>query len=267
MYSGTTLRPYSGRLVGTHQKIDRIAKRHLDAINKIEFFPSTKQILHFEGKNGPDGVKLKSPRVDEYEHVIDPNDPTDRHILEIISNHIHNLAVALKDKNEVRASFEAAWLAHAVVDGLTPPHHYRLSSDTKTTLLGRGKQKVIEKGKKMMKESSKNHGFLDKWGSWGKNGIVPHVMFELGVASVVTPGAFKTASPSHEEVGSVENQGFLEVYLQNVKAIHKLKMFETFCLKGWNRKLAKQAKDQLMPTMIKMVALAWYQASEDSKKA
>ncbi len=34
------------------------------------------------------------------------------------------LSHEIRRHNIVRASFEAAWLAHALVDGLTPAHHY-----------------------------------------------------------------------------------------------------------------------------------------------
>ena len=64
MYSGTTFRVKSGRIMGTHQKIDRVAHRHLQAFLPTGHnFPTTRQILHFEGKNGPDGIKKKSPEI------------------------------------------------------------------------------------------------------------------------------------------------------------------------------------------------------------
>jgi len=55
MYSGMTFTRFSGRLMGAHQKIDRVARRHLTLLLGVdEFFPSTSQILHSEGTNGPD---------------------------------------------------------------------------------------------------------------------------------------------------------------------------------------------------------------------
>ncbi len=75
MYAGTTLRTKSGRLGGTHQQIDRLARKRLAEIAPNYWFPDIKQILHFEGKNGPDGIKRKSPGVDEPWHFIDPHNP------------------------------------------------------------------------------------------------------------------------------------------------------------------------------------------------
>ena len=113
----------SGNVVGTHQKIDRIARRHLDELlEQPARFPSTKEILHFEGSRGPDGIKLKSPGKDEPWHFINPAKPDEGPLLGNIQDHHYNLVVALKDRNMVRAGYEAAWLAHAVTDGLTPAH-------------------------------------------------------------------------------------------------------------------------------------------------
>jgi hypothetical protein len=82
--------------------------------------------LHFEGKNGPDGIKRKSPAKDEPWHYYDPLNPNDTTLLQMIEGHSDNLVKALRRQNNEKAAFEAAWLAHAVVDGLTPAHHYPL---------------------------------------------------------------------------------------------------------------------------------------------
>src|SRR5919199_3550107 len=127
MYSGTIIRTKSGRVMGVHQKIDRVVYRHIKKkLTKRQFFPTLHDILHFEGVNGPDGIKKKSPAKDEPWHYIDPKNPDDRAILVMINDHIYNMAVALKAKDEHRAAFEAAWMAHAIVDGLTPAHHFPL---------------------------------------------------------------------------------------------------------------------------------------------
>ena len=86
-------------------------------------FPSIDEILNFEGIRGPDGLKRKSPGVDEPEHFIIP-DKDDGVLIGYIRNHHWNLVRALRRKDRERAAFEAAWLAHAITDGLTPAHHY-----------------------------------------------------------------------------------------------------------------------------------------------
>ena len=115
MYSGTTFRHHSGNLVGVHQRIDRVAKKHLiHHIGRTPFFPTIKTILHFEGKNGPDGIKSKSPSVDEPWHFISPDAAMDDPLVKVIEDHLYNLSTALKKEDEVRAGFEAAWLSHAI---------------------------------------------------------------------------------------------------------------------------------------------------------
>src|SRR5690606_10212914 len=127
MYSGTTLRNKSGRVMGVHQRIDRLARRGLmTLLPKRSYFPTAREILHFEGLNGPDGIKRKSPGQDEPWHYLDPADLEDNGLRTMIADHMYNLTVALTNDNRQRAAFEAAWLAHAITDGLTPAHHYPL---------------------------------------------------------------------------------------------------------------------------------------------
>ena len=115
---------HSGELIGTHQKIDKSARMMLTKYcRNAKKFPAIDDILHFEGSRGPDGLKRKSPGEDELEHFIQP-DHDDGVLAKIISDHQANLTRALIAGDRVRASFEAAWMAHAITDGLTPAHHY-----------------------------------------------------------------------------------------------------------------------------------------------
>ncbi len=52
-------------------------------------------------------------------------------LIELIKEHYKNLVKELQANNSERISFEAAWLAHAIVDGLTPAHHYPYEAETK----------------------------------------------------------------------------------------------------------------------------------------
>jgi hypothetical protein len=145
MYSGTTATRFSGRLLGAHQKIDRVARRHLRLMAPDSSFPAIGKILHFEGLNGPDAIKRKSPAIDEPWHYFNPFSDDDNQLLDLIEGHHRQLVKELKKGNQERASFEAAWLAHALVDGLTPAHHFPyeetlvelrggLGIDTRTTV-------------------------------------------------------------------------------------------------------------------------------------
>src|SRR5579884_1999485 len=113
-----------------HQKLDRVAYHHLrKLLPESTFFPALKQILRFEGGRGPDSVKLKRKTDAEQPwHFINPLDDKDTQLNQQIERHYRHLVEELKQRDSVRASFEAAWLAHALVDGLTPAHHYPYES-------------------------------------------------------------------------------------------------------------------------------------------
>ena len=116
---------HSGKLIGVHQKLDKAARQLLaeEFGRDARIFPSIEKILYFEGTRGPDGLKAKSPGEDEPDHFIQPNHD-DGKLWGYISDHQYNLTQALIKNNHERAAFEAAWMAHAITDGLTPAHHY-----------------------------------------------------------------------------------------------------------------------------------------------
>ena len=72
MYSGSTITKISGIVLGAHQKIDRVARKHLEALLPENNFPKISNILKFEGDKGPDSIKRKSPFVDEPWHFFHP---------------------------------------------------------------------------------------------------------------------------------------------------------------------------------------------------
>ncbi len=271
MYSGTTFRRDSGRIIGAHQKIDRVARRQLAKhISESVDFPSISNILHFEGKNGPDGLKLKNPADDNYEHSYNPADPNDKVLLEEINDHIINLSRALSEKDEIRAAFEAAWMAHSITDGLTPAHHYPSDDVTKESWLNNSSKLNDLKTKFIESNNDKKRGaFLEKWDSWGNGGAIGHIMFEWGVASAIAPNNFKSAGPNSEDIVRLKRYGFEKLFVDYAKTIYSMDMYNTFFKKGWTRKLAKQTKNELIPIIIKAVVLAWYQAtllSEENKR-
>ena len=262
MYAGTTLLKDSGRHVGVHQKIDRAARAHVvKYIKKSVKFPNIKDILFFEGNNGPDGVKRKGAAQDEPWHFIDPSDPNDNGLITMINDHIHNLTEALQSNNSVRASFEAAWLAHAVVDGLTPAHHYPLG-DKIEELWGRShndrkslKSKLVIRGDGLKDTISKN------WQYIGADGVfTAHLLFEAGVASAISTEKFRHCGPTRTDINKLSESGYEALYRQAVAEINDMKMYEEFGKNGWTWHLATETKKVLVPKIITMVALAWYQS-------
>ena len=267
MYAGTTFRRDSGRIVGVHQKIDRVARRQLKKIIcKDAFFPSIGEILHFEGMNGPDGIKRKSPSKDEPWHYIDPANKDDRGLIILINNHMTNLIVALRDGDQQRAAFEAAWLAHSIVDGLTPAHHYPLN-DKIEELWGKPHTERLTKKDKVIISGINRRDTLSKnWQYWGIGGVFSaHLAFELGVASNIATLRFNDAYPSAGDIQMLKQIGFEQMFVKSMHKIYDMHLFDEFGNQGWTRRLANQTRKSLVPEIIKTVCLAWYNAADEAK--
>jgi hypothetical protein len=267
MYSGTTFRRGSGKIVGVHQKVDRIARRNLNNfIKKSLKFPGIRNILHFEGKNGPDGLKFKKSKQDNPWHFIDPSNPDDRALILIMDDHIFNLAEALKAKNSVRAAFEAAWLAHSITDGLTPAHHYALDEKIRE-LWGKSHNELISlRDKSIIRGKNRRDTISKNWQYWGSGGIfTAHLMYEMGVASSVAAGRVEPAEISETDIKRLSDGGFEVLFLESARKINNLNIYDSFNKSGWTVELATETKEVLLPEIIKSITLAWYQAAILSK--
>jgi len=268
MYSGTTFRIKSGRVVGAHQKFDRAARKILTSIIPHDaYFPASLEILHFEGKHGPDGIKSKSPSVDEPWHYIDPKKPDDMELRIHISDHYQNLVVALTQKDEVRSAYEAAWLAHALTDGLTPAHHYPLSEKIEE-LWGKPKEdRTTIFAKNVITSGTIKERVSKNWQYWGSKGVfVSHIMFEWGVASHIASMKLSAFKPSTSQLVHIEKNGIDAMFMEQLRKIYALNMYEEYYKRGWTRKLAAQTKKTLAPVITETITLAWYGAVQDATK-
>ncbi len=253
--------------MGAHQKIDRVARRLLGELQPETPFPPIKLILHFEGKNGPDGVKRKSPAQDEPWHYYDPKSSEPQPLLDLIEDHYRNLVSQLRAKNEERAAFEAAWLAHALVDGLTPAHHYPYEEEL-TKLRGEGletrdslKEKLVINGDTTLEKLSNN------WKMWGAKGLMTtHALFELGIAVIVSPLRLNRAMPTEAELAAIKTDGLPATFIRYAKEIDALEMYDRYYRLGWTKKAAKQVRIELAPRIVKIVTLAWYLAEQEAGK-
>lgn len=263
MYAGTTLRIKSGRVIGAHQKIDRVARRHLRQLLPKHPFPLIKQILHFEGKNGPDGIKRKKPAVDEPWHFIDPKDPKDTQLLDMIDDHVFNLTTALGEGNDTRAAFEAAWLAHAITDGLTPAHHYPLEEKLELLRGGEGLDTRTNIRKKaIMPGETPRMRIKNNWEYWGTKGVMTsHFMFEIGVSTTIASRGLKSAKPTGNELIRIKREGVRAYFMESLRHIDHLGMYEAYSKHGWTSALGRQTYEELVPTIIRTVTLAWYYAA------
>lgn len=261
MYSGTTFRIKSGRLMGVHQKIDRVARRTLaKKLPNKTIFPREQKIIHFEGLNGPDGIKRKSPGCDEPWHYVDPKDSNDNDLRTMIEDHVHNLTQALVNDNHERAAFEAAWMAHAITDGLTPAHHYPLEEKLEQMRDGRGLEtRTSAKEKLLLPGKTRREQLRNNWQVWGAKGIMTtHLAFELGVATTIAGQKIAKGEPTDEEYARVLERGVTAMFDEALERIIHLELYEEFSKAGWTRRLARDTRHLLVPEMVKMITLAWY---------
>lgn len=272
MYSGTTLTAASGRIVGAHQKVDRAARRHLTALLRQQAgsacgnsrFPSIKAILHFEGRNGPDGIKRKSPAKDEPWHFFSPFDAQDVKLLELIDGHYRNLVAALRKDDIVVAAFEAAWLAHAIVDGLTPAHHYPYEEKLVELRGGLGKEsRSSYKDKLVIPGDNRRETIRNNWKMWGPKGLLTtHMAFEWGVSSILLPMRLgRYAGPTPDDIAAVKSMGVTAYFRRLAQEVAALGMYDSFYDHGWTARLAKDVRQQLAPALVKAVSLIWFMAA------
>jgi hypothetical protein len=269
MYSGMMIfTKYSGRIMGAHQKIDRVARKHLSKLVQEGVFPEAKKIVYFEGSRGPDSIKVKSPAKDEPWHFFDPFDDNDTQILEHISDHYKRLVKELKADNQERIAFEAAWLSHAIVDGLTPAHHYPYEKKLGELRGGEDLESRNTYRKKLiMPGTTKRQTLKNNWGMWGSKGLyTTHMTFELGIAAIIAPLSFSDSVPKKKALEAAQKLGLNELFKRTAREIGVLDMYTRYYEKGWTPKLAYDVRHKLGPLIINNVTLAWYLALLESGK-
>ncbi len=268
MYSGLTIfSKHSGILLGAHQKIDRISRKQLQRLpGGADGFPLIKDILHFEGVNGPDGIKRKSPGRDEPWHYVDPFNENDTKLSEMLTDHYAKLTAALKAQDSVRAAFEAAWLAHALVDGLTPAHHFPYEIELSKLRGGEGLETRTNFRKKLiMTGETRRAKVRNNWKMWGAGGLyTTHASFEMGVATLIAPLTFKETLPTSSDITKVKEIGVVKLFSQAAREIGVLDMYQNYMRKGWTPKMAWQVRHRLGPTLVQTVTLTWHNALFDA---
>jgi hypothetical protein len=92
-----------------------------------------------------------------------------------------------------------------------------------------------------------------------------HLSFELGVASTIAPVNFDHTEPSDAEYEHLEEVGFEQVFMEAMDTIVEMDMYTEFSRQGWTRHIVREARDVLMPIIIKTVTMGWYQAVRDAE--
>jgi hypothetical protein len=251
-----------------HQKLDRVAHRHLKSlIAEDVFFPSIKQILKFEAGHGPDSAKLKRHQKDKQPwHFVDPFDENDTDLHVQIEQHYNRLVKELKKRDSVRSAFEASWLAHALVDGLTPAHHYPYEAELKHLRGGESREtRNGLTGRLYVKSDSVVESIHKSLKLIGPKGLLTsHAMFEAGAYTIIAPQRFKNARPTESEIEEVIEKGVVSAFKKTAKDVAKMDIYTSFCESGWIQPVIKGIRDDLAPRMINTITLAWYSAANEA---
>jgi len=231
-------------------------------------FPTIQQVLNFEGEQGPDGAKLKRLRGGQPWHFVDPLDVSDTELHDQILLHYRALVKALGQDDDVRAAFEAAWLAHALVDGLTPAHHYPYEAEL--SRLRGGEARHTRKGlagRLYVKRDTVSKSVLQSLKLVGPRGLLTtHAMFEAGAYALILPLQFKKALPSRTDIENVVSDGVIDVFKRTAREVAELNLYERFYELGWTQPVSRDVRRELAPRMVRMVTLAWYAACLEAAK-
>jgi hypothetical protein len=249
-----------------HQKIDRVAHRHLKKLAEPAFFPRLRTIYHFEGRNGPDATKLKNKEnVEQPWHFIDPMNISDTDLHRAIDGHYTELVSALRKGDEVKSAFEAAWLAHALVDGLTPAHHYPYEKELEEL---RGSTRHSRKGlvgRAYVKGETRRDSLKRSLQLIGPRGLLTsHALFEGGAFTIMAPLRLAKAMPTPEDIAEIREFGVVGYFQRIAREIAVLEMYERYIERGWTQKLSRDIRRELAPRMVRVVTLAWYAALYDA---
>lgn len=267
MYSTTTIAKnsrLSGKIVGTHQLLDQAARKVLARhLPRGKYFPSSREILYFEGMRGPDGLKRKSPDNDDPSHMFDEDNGYE--LFQQISDHHYNLVVALRHQDSIRAAFEAAWLAHKVTDGLTPAHHFPLSEAKEELMSNKDFIKIFgEPVKGIMHGRNTAETMRNNWLYWGSGGyMTKHIAYEYGVALLAAVFPRKKLIPNLSK-SEFQYVDLKYTFYDSVGRIGPREIYNNFREKGWTTEQAFIVKDLLLPEIVRALALVWFSAAEEA---
>lgn len=249
MYAGIITKKRAVKRLGIHQRFDAAAYQMIAGYFKPGTFPSLKQILHFEGVNGPDGLKLKDSWKEGANHIYDP-DHGDGEVPERIAAHYASMVKSLSEGDHVRASFEASWLAHYITDGLCPAHHYPLDK-LKKELFGPGSE----------------HGFFQRHFHWLKKGAMStHANFEAGVSAALFLTPLRSYLDS-DKLAQARRLGPLTFFKQEAKEVAKLDLYGKFLQKGWTAGIARTIKEFIAPHAAQVIGIIWLLAYIEASQA
>lgn len=256
MYSGFITPTKVVPRLGIHQRFDLAAYRMVEPYLP-KAFPTMKAIYHFEGYNGPDGIKVKSAGTHSPGSTYDPShiyDPVTNtgHVPRLIMNHYQALVAALRADDTLRAAFEASWMAHYIGDGLTPAHHWPLTDKVNearelVTMVAPDANDLV----RIMAQAKKN------WALWGAKGhYSTHFNFEMGIAVALLVVPIK---PKFDEavLAHARRIGPIEFFREQALQIADLDLYRRFYKEGWNNDIANAVKNEIAPLAAATIGYIW----------
>lgn len=261
MYAGFITPKRVVKKAGIHQRLDVAAYKMIAHYIPSDAFPDINAILDFEGYNGPDGLNSKiglKPKGSDPDakdthnpsHLYDPINDTGE-VPGHIQTHYDGLVRCLVAGDQVRAAFEAAWLAHYVGDGLTPAHHFPLEAKISEAAAKAGKD--LTEGR-----FSQFSGQIKKqWDIWGAKGhMSTHQNFELGIAFALLIFPIR-AQFTDQELARARNLGPVEYFKNEAREVAALNLYERFYKTGWNNDIASTVKKTLAPQTARTIGIIW----------
>ena len=250
MYSGFITHKKVVKSIGIHQRFDIAAYKMILPYLPEGFFPSMSAIVDFEGYNGPDGLKVKSPKENDPSHLYDPATDTGDVPMHI-SNHYIKLVECLKTGDQVRAAFEASWMAHYIGDGLTPAHHWPLEDKIAEAVLQEKEAASAGDVNKLLLKAKKN------WAVWGMKGhLSTHLNFEMGIAFALL--IYPIRGRFHNtDLARARHLGYLDFFKEQARDIATLNLYERFYKQGWNSDIAAVVKNKIAPLTAETIGIIW----------
>ncbi|HVI60721.1 MAG TPA: hypothetical protein VM535_01050, partial [Candidatus Saccharimonadales bacterium] len=181
--------------------------------------------------------------------------------IDLIERHYRQLIAALRTNDSVRASFEAAWLAHAIVDGLTPAHHYPYEEKLEEIRGGSITERTTIGKKLIMPGQTAGHRMTNNWKMWGPKGLfTTHAAFEMGIAFLIVPAKNRPLKPTADKIAEFQSLPLGQWFRKRAQDVACLELYDAFYKSGWTVALARRVRRQLTPALVEAVALVWYGA-------
>ncbi len=238
--------------VGVHQRLDRQAYQLITYYNLSNKdltgkFPALKKILHFEGINGPDGLKVKSKN--DVSHLWDPISKVG-HLPTWIEIHHQQLILALQKEDHTEAAFQSAWMAHYLADGMTPAHHIDFNK--------------IEEKMLTSKQANLLNKMRKKWLYYGYKGLLSsHLIFEFGIGFYLIASRTKPKFDA-DLLQQIKKQGLKRVFEIETSKVGELDLYNNFLTEGWNGKILTELRNSVLIRIPQLISASWQSAIEEA---